>query len=126
MDEVPDTWAVPVRTVPGRQALAVRTARLPQGERVGLAFSSPERLASAMGADQPWTPLCESALRSMLKPLGIDRIQLDPLLVAPPVARDEARLGTAPQRTGPTRATTASRQADQARPVAALAGTRPV
>ncbi|MEU6203795.1 SAV_915 family protein [Micromonospora musae] len=109
MDELPDTYVVPVRTTPGRQALAVRTGRLPQGQRVGLAFTDPERLARAMGADQEWTRLCESALRSMLRPLGIDRIQVDPLLVAPPV-RPEA----------PTEAP-APRQ-----PVAALAGTREV
>ncbi|WBB65243.1 SAV_915 family protein [Micromonospora sp. WMMD812] len=108
MDEVPDTWAVPVHTVPGRQASTVRTARLPQGERVGLAFTSPEKLASAMGADQQWTRLCESALRAMLTPLGIHRIQVDPLLVAPPVAPER------PSAPVPVR------------PVAALAGTRPV
>ncbi|WP_446216101.1 SAV_915 family protein [Micromonospora sp. IBHARD004] len=85
MDEVPDTYVVPVRTVPGRQLLTVRTGRLPQGQRVGLAFTTPDKLANAMGADQPWTRLCESALRAMLAPLGIDRIQVDPLLVAPRV-----------------------------------------
>ncbi|MET8833168.1 SAV_915 family protein [Micromonospora sp. NPDC004540] len=92
MDEVPDTWAVPVRTTPGRQSLTVRTGRLPQGTRVGLAFTDPDRLASAMGADQLWIWLCESALRSMLTPLGIDRIQVDPLLVAPQVAPDAPRV----------------------------------
>ncbi|MEU8296400.1 SAV_915 family protein [Micromonospora sp. NPDC048909] len=112
MDEVPDTWVVPVHEVPGRQAMTVRTARLPQGQRVGLAFTGPEKLASAMGADQPWTRLCESALRAMLKPLGIDRIQLDPLLVAPPVA---------PEAPTPTETPTAPMPRQ---PAAALAGTR--
>ncbi|SIR20783.1 SAV_915 family protein [Micromonospora avicenniae] len=107
MDEVPDTYVVPVRTTPGRQALIVRTGRLPQGQRVGLAFTDPERLIRAMGADQPWTRLCESALRSMLRPLGIDRIQVDPLLVAPPV-RPEAPGAPIPQQ--PTAALAAARQ----------------
>ncbi|MET7749154.1 SAV_915 family protein [Micromonospora sp. NPDC005367] len=88
--ELPDTYVVPVRTTPGRQALAVRSGRLQQGQRVGLAFTDPERLARAMGTDQPSIRLCESALRSMLRPLGIDRIQVDPLLVAPPVRPDAA------------------------------------
>ncbi|MER7888545.1 SAV_915 family protein [Micromonospora sp. NPDC094482] len=112
MDEVPDTWVVPVREVPGRQAMTVRTARLPQGQRVGLAFTGPEKLVGAMGADQPWTRLCESALRAMLKPLGIDRIQLDPLLVAPPVA-PEAPAGTpsAPLPRPPAGALAGTRQA---------------
>ncbi|MFD0785229.1 SAV_915 family protein [Micromonospora azadirachtae] len=88
MDELPDTYVVPVRTTPGRRALAIRTGRLPQGQRVGLAFTDPQRLARAMGADQPSIRLCESALRSMLRPLGTDRLQVDPLLVAPPVRPD--------------------------------------
>ncbi|MEV4809812.1 SAV_915 family protein [Micromonospora avicenniae] len=111
MDELPDTYVVPVRTTPVRQALTVRTGRLPQGQRVGLAFTEPERLARAMGADQPWIRLCESALRSMLTPLGIDRIQVDPLLVAPPV-RPEAPAATPADASAPQQ------------PVAAMAGTR--
>ncbi|MGK5738048.1 SAV_915 family protein [Micromonospora sp. URMC 103] len=95
-DDVPDTYLVPVRTAPGRDSLTVRTGRLPQGERVGLAFTAPERLAAAMGDDQPWIRLCESALRSMLRPLGIERIQVDPLLVAPPV-RPEPRQAPVPR-----------------------------
>ncbi|MEU8165944.1 SAV_915 family protein [Micromonospora sp. NPDC049004] len=80
---VPRTYAVPVRELPGRMIGTVRTGRSPQGQRVGIAFTRPELLVAAMGADQPWETLCESALRGMLRPLGIDRIQVDPLLVAP-------------------------------------------
>ncbi|MEV0726590.1 SAV_915 family protein [Micromonospora purpureochromogenes] len=86
MDEGPRIFAVPVHTLPGRQLGTVRTGRTPQGQRVGIAFTRPDLLASAMGAEQPWVKLCESALRSMLRPLGIDRIQVDPLLVAPAVS----------------------------------------
>ena len=88
MDEGPRVFAVPVRTVPGRQLQTVRTGRSPQGQRVGIAFTRPDLLAAAMGAEQPWVELCQSALRSMLRPLGIDRIQVDPLLVAPAVGPD--------------------------------------
>ncbi|MFI5927067.1 SAV_915 family protein [Micromonospora sp. NPDC051543] len=85
MDDGPITYAVPVRELPGRLVGTVRTGRTPQGERVGIAFTRPDLLVTAMGADQPWEVLCESALRGMLRPLGIDRIQVDPLLVAPPL-----------------------------------------
>lgn len=85
MDEAPTIYAVPVRDLPGRLVRTVRTGRTPQGQRVGIAFTRPELLATAMGADQQWEELCESALRGMLRPLGIDVIQVDPLLVAPPL-----------------------------------------
>ncbi|MET8306262.1 SAV_915 family protein [Micromonospora sp. NPDC005173] len=85
MDEAPIIYAVPVRELPGRLVGTVRTGRSPQGQRVGIAFTRPELLVAAMGADQAWEELCESALRGMLRPLGIDRIQVDPLLVAPPL-----------------------------------------
>ncbi|MET8084131.1 SAV_915 family protein [Micromonospora sp. NPDC005237] len=84
MDEAPIIFAVPVHDLPGRLVRTVRTGRSPQGQRVGIAFTRPELLVAAMGADQPWEELCEPALRGMLRPLGIDRIQVDPLLVAPP------------------------------------------
>lgn len=85
MDEAPIIYAVPVRDLPGRLARTVRTGRSPQGARLGIAFTRPELLVAAMGPDQPWEELCESALRAMLRPLGIDVIQVDPLLVAPPL-----------------------------------------
>ncbi|WP_208641190.1 SAV_915 family protein [Micromonospora arborensis] len=85
MDEAPIIYAVPVRDLPGRLVRTVRTGRSPQGHRVGIAFTRPELLIAAMGTDQPWEELCESALRGMLRPLGIDVIQVDPLLVAPPL-----------------------------------------
>ncbi|GLZ79467.1 hypothetical protein Afil01_42740 [Actinorhabdospora filicis] len=69
-----------------RLAAVIRTGRLPQGERVGIAFTSLEHLAAAMGDRQPWTRLAESALRSMLRPLGVNRIQVDPILVAPDIS----------------------------------------
>ncbi|MEO3772825.1 SAV_915 family protein [Micromonospora sp. B9E7] len=85
MDEGPTIYAVPVRDLPGRMVRTVRTGRSPQGQRLGIAFTRPELLVTAMGAEQPWEELCESALRAMLRPLGIDVIQVDPLLVAPPL-----------------------------------------
>ncbi|MFE9915214.1 SAV_915 family protein [Micromonospora sp. NPDC005553] len=96
MDEAPIVFAVPVRDLPGRLVRTVRTGRSPQGQRVGIAFTRPELLVAAMGAEQPWEELCESALRGMLRPLGIEVIQVDPLLVAPPLdPRTAARPETA-------------------------------
>ncbi|HEY1174707.1 MAG TPA: SAV_915 family protein, partial [Phytomonospora sp.] len=67
-------------------AVVVRTGRLPAGDRVGLAFTRLDRLAAAMGDAQRWTRLSESALRAMLAPLGLARIQVDPVAVAPDIA----------------------------------------
>ncbi|MFY1594766.1 SAV_915 family protein [Micromonospora sp. WMMD737] len=104
----------------GRQALTVRTARLPDGQRVGLAFSSSQQLAGAMGPEQEWTLLCESALRTMLRPLGITRIQVDPLLVTRPITLDTRRFRVVePARLGGVRSD-ASRSVPS---IAALAGT---
>ncbi|MFF5051637.1 SAV_915 family protein [Micromonospora sp. NPDC000663] len=83
--EAPIIYAVPVRDIPGRLVRTLRTGRSPQGQRVGIAFTRADLLVAAMGADQRWEELCESALRGMLRPLGIDVIQVDPLLVAPPL-----------------------------------------
>ncbi|WP_053205308.1 SAV_915 family protein [Jiangella muralis] len=73
---------VPVRTT--SSCMAVVTARLPDGGRVGLAFTSAEALAAAMGRAQPWTRLSIAAERALLAPLGVARIQVDPVLVAAP------------------------------------------
>ncbi|MGI5525234.1 SAV_915 family protein [Micromonospora sp. CA-259024] len=90
MDEAPIMYVVPVRDLPGRLVRTVRIGRSPQGQRVGIAFTRAELLVAAMGAEQPWEELCESALRGMLRPLGIDVIQVDPLLVAPPLDRADS------------------------------------
>ena len=71
---------VPVKTGSGTACL--RCGRLPDGERVGIAFTTQARLARVMGADQPWTYLSGPAMRDMLAPLGVTRIQVDPGLIA--------------------------------------------
>lgn len=72
--------------------IAVVTARLPEGGRVGLAFTSVEALAAAMGRSQPWIRLSLAAERALLAPLGVARIQVDPVLVAPPVPATTSRV----------------------------------
>ncbi|MQA79114.1 MAG: hypothetical protein GEV10_11675 [Streptosporangiales bacterium] len=69
---------VPVR---GTEVPAVRLGVDRVGERVGLAFTTEDRLQLAMGAEQHWITLDESALREMLRALGISRISVDPTMV---------------------------------------------
>ncbi len=69
----------PVRTVSGTACL--QCGRLPNGERVGIAFTTEARLAEVMGADQEWIQLNEQAMKAMLGPLGIQQIRVDPRLI---------------------------------------------
>lgn len=71
--------------VAGSETLALRSGRLPTGERVGIAFTTESRLVQVMGAGQRWIHLAEPAMKAMLAPLGIDRVQVDPGLIAPGV-----------------------------------------
>ena len=91
MDETAPTYCVPAHAAAGAEALVVQTGRLPRGQKVGIAFTGPERLAAAMGHRQRWIWLSESALRSMLRPLGVRRIQVDPLLVGPSLGEFSGR-----------------------------------
>jgi hypothetical protein len=92
---------VPVRPC-GEGVLALRTARLPSGQQVGLAFTCEQSLLSVMGPGQPWIRLHVNAMRDMLTPAGVDHIRIDPsLLTAPDAARprkagDDRRRGHMP------------------------------
>jgi len=59
-------------------ALAVRTGRLPSGERVGLAFTSESAIAQTLGPAQQWIQLAAQALADLLTPLGVEQITVDP------------------------------------------------
>ncbi|OIV36424.1 hypothetical protein BIV57_16295 [Mangrovactinospora gilvigrisea] len=74
---------VPVR--PGPRGSVLRLFRTPLGARAAAAFTSPRRLADALGGDQRWIPLAESALRALVEPLGVTALVLDPRLTARPV-----------------------------------------
>jgi hypothetical protein len=61
------TFFVPVRA--GQAGvLALRTGRLPSGERVGLAFTSETALSQTLGPAQQWVHLAAPALAAMLAP----------------------------------------------------------
>jgi len=68
---------VPVRTT-AAGTLALRTGRLPSGERTGLAFTCLDALVRALGPSQQWTDLSWEALLDMVAPLGIEHIRVDP------------------------------------------------
>ncbi|MDX2972275.1 hypothetical protein PWY87_15835 [Kribbella solani] len=74
---------VPVRCA--GEIATLRVGRLPDGTRVGIAFSTPAGLRVAAGA-QEWMRLSEDSLRELLVPLGVHRIQLDPTMVVVPVS----------------------------------------
>ncbi len=90
---------VPVRES-GSGMLALRTGRLPSGQRVGLAFTSATSLLSELGPGQPWIRLHEDAMHDMLGPAGIGEIKVDACLSAPPDATGLGRVqaGAAPPR----------------------------
>ncbi|MFJ5137782.1 SAV_915 family protein [Streptomyces sp. NPDC088707] len=72
---------VPVR--PGTRGLVTRLFRTPVGGRTAVAFTDPARLRAVLGADQPWIPLSEPALRALTEPLGVRALRIDPVLTAP-------------------------------------------
>lgn len=61
----------------------VRLFRTPLGAPTAVAFTTAERLHRVLGADQAWLHLAEPALRSMVGPLGVAQVVVDPTLVAP-------------------------------------------
>ncbi|WP_329376542.1 hypothetical protein OG625_03230 [Streptomyces sp. NBC_01351] len=75
---------VPAR--PGGAHLLVRLFRTPLGTRTAVGFTTPDRLAATLGADQPWIRLSEAAVRALAAPLGVSLLTVDPTLTAPPVA----------------------------------------
>ncbi|MEU7123083.1 SAV_915 family protein [Streptomyces zaomyceticus] len=72
---------VPVR--PGTRDCAIRLFRTPVGARTAVAFTDPARLRAVLGADQPWIPLAEPALRALVEPLDVRELRIDPALTAP-------------------------------------------
>jgi hypothetical protein len=105
---------VPVRES-GSGVLALRTGRLPSGQRVGLAYTSAAALLSALGQGQPWIRLHEDAMRDMLEPAGIDQIRVDACPSAPPRPPRPPRPGSAAGPTHPGRLVSPSRTSVQPR-----------
>lgn len=70
---------IPVRRSP-IGTLTPMTARLGEGTRVGIAYSSLQSL-EAVQPGHDWIRLGEAALHALLAPLGISAIQVDPQLI---------------------------------------------
>ncbi|MFI5730953.1 SAV_915 family protein [Kribbella sp. NPDC051587] len=77
-----DDWYVPVHPA-GGVGCTLQTGHLPDGRRVGIAFTTLTHLHTACGPHPEYLRMTEAALRESLQPLGITRIQLDPLRVTP-------------------------------------------
>jgi hypothetical protein len=75
---VSHTLYVPVR-IGSAGIPTLRTGRLESGERIGLAFTSPDSLSFTLGAAQQWVNLGDQSLRDMLTPLGIRQLRIDAL-----------------------------------------------
>lgn len=86
MDAAHQPLFIPVRDS-GDGMVAPQIARLPEGPRTGIAFTSATALAQACRPGQPWIRLSETALRALLSPLGITHIQVDPALIAADLSR---------------------------------------
>jgi hypothetical protein len=78
-----DDWYVPVHPA-GGVGCTLQTGHLPDGHRVGIAFTTLTHLRAATTDHQEYLRMTEPALREALLALGITRIQLDPLRVAAP------------------------------------------
>jgi hypothetical protein len=84
---------VPVRST-ANGMVSVRLGRLGgDTQRAGIAFTSLELLRQATNPEHPWIRLTTSALRALLRPMGVDRIQVDPMLVAPSLPDAPPRYG---------------------------------
>jgi hypothetical protein len=79
---------VPIReNVAG--CVALRTGRLPSGQRIGMAFTSEQALAEALGPDQRWITLCGRVARTMFAEAGAVQTRIDPQPYLPPQPRAE-------------------------------------
>ncbi|MFF9016897.1 SAV_915 family protein [Streptomyces sp. NPDC014870] len=76
---------VPVRSGPA--GLCARLFRTPLGDRTAVAFTSEARLTATLGPDHARVRLSEPALRSLVAPLGVTALTVDPQLCAPRVAK---------------------------------------
>ncbi|MEU4097318.1 SAV_915 family protein [Streptomyces sp. NPDC026673] len=79
-----ETLYVPVRSGPA--GCVARMFRTPLGGRTAVGFTTPERLAETLGADQRWITLSEHALRALARPLGVTALTVDPQFAAPAVS----------------------------------------
>ncbi|MGW2014211.1 SAV_915 family protein [Streptomyces sp. NPDC001927] len=76
---------VPVRSGPA--GYSARLFRTPLGDRTAVGFTSEAGLAATLGPDHACIRLSEPALRSLVAPLGVTALTVDPQLCAPAVSK---------------------------------------
>ena len=76
---------VPVR-ISAYGTVTPLVAKLPTGERVGLAFTCEETMAELLGPDHGRVILHESFLRCQLAEIGVTGIQVDATMLLAPVS----------------------------------------
>jgi type III secretion system (T3SS) SseB-like protein len=72
---------VPVRGI--GSMLRLRLFRSRTGQSTAVAFSSAERLVALLGAAQGWVHVDRSVVASLIEPLGVLELVIDPVLTAP-------------------------------------------
>jgi len=73
----PQTLFVPVSSGSTHELCSIRTYRLPDGRRTGVAFTDPTLLRTAMGSEQQWIAMALPAFHALLAPLGVHTVQVD-------------------------------------------------
>ncbi|MFD3943896.1 SAV_915 family protein [Streptomyces sp. NPDC058579] len=76
---------VPVRSGPA--GYSARLFRTPLGDRTAVGFTSEAGLAATLGPDHACIRLSEPALRSLVAPLGVTALTVDPQFCAPGVSK---------------------------------------
>jgi hypothetical protein len=62
---------------------AIRVFRTPLGAPTAVGFSTTAQLHAVLGADHRWVHLADAALRSLVAPLGVTSLVVDPTFAAP-------------------------------------------
>ncbi|MEV6395467.1 SAV_915 family protein [Streptomyces sp. NPDC051907] len=101
---------VPVRSGPA--GCSARLFRTPLGDRTAVGFTSEARLAATLGPDHACIRLSEPALRSLVAPLGVASLTVDPQFSAPGVSKargdESSRQKRDPKHVGALRVTGAA------------------
>lgn len=91
------TLFVPVRSGPsGSRVICLMQTAL--GRRTAVGFTTRELLTEVLGPSQEWIPLAPNALRTMVAPLGIATVLVNPRMTAPPSPRSSSRPQPFPDR----------------------------
>lgn len=78
--EPPEVFVVPSEPVTGPQSeVTVQLGRTEDDELVLLAFSTPERLASCLGDQQPWVAIPKAEIEQVRRNCEAELLEIDPV-----------------------------------------------